>query len=132
MPVEPDHSQIERRGASEAPVSVERDIGRIEGALKAHEDRMDKTDDAIKALENSVNNRFDGVKLHLDKQDEKLDVLIRQGEREAGADGAKKIIFDNSLASWTKLAAAATVVGVGGDLLGKSILSIATRVITGH
>lgn len=116
----------------EIAAKFERDLGRIEGSLKAHEDRMDRTQDDVKELSVSVNNRFDGVKLHLDKQDEKLDVLIRRSERDDGADSVSKLNSDNSLAFWTKVSCAAIAIGTVADLLGHSVLVIATHLITGH
>jgi hypothetical protein len=65
--------------------NVDRDIGRIEGALKAHEDRMDRTDIGIREIKDDVNKRFDGIKIHLDGQDAKLDILLARSNKDDGA-----------------------------------------------
>ena len=112
-------------------MTVERDLGRIEGALKAHEDRMDRTDDAIKTLSASVNNRFDGVKLHLDRQDEKLDVLIRRSDREEGADGARRVWFENNAAGWAKLCGIVVALATIAQVFGHAIITTAAH-MTGY
>lgn len=61
-------------------MSVERDIGQIQGALKAHEDRMDRMDGFYTKTLEAVNARFD-------KQDGKLDLIISRTIREDGASG---------------------------------------------
>jgi hypothetical protein len=79
-------------------MGVERDIGRIEGALKAHEDRMDRSDAAHAAQFKTINDRFDGIKQHLNGQDEKLDILIAKSNREAGESGMRRRVL--SFGGW--------------------------------
>jgi hypothetical protein len=49
--------------------SVWLNIGQLQGAMKAQEDRAGRNEGDIAKLGESVNKRFDGVKLHLDNQD---------------------------------------------------------------
>jgi hypothetical protein len=102
--------------------NVERDIGRIEGALKAHEDRMDRTDVAHASQFKAINDRFDGVTAHLDKQDEKLNLLITRTNREDGADEAEAAIVAKDEAKSQKrlmiyLAGAGVIATLIGALL---------------
>ena len=107
---------------------VQREMGRTESALKAHEDRMDRQDDAVKELVISVNNRFDGMKLHLDRQDEKLDILIQRNARTDGADGArkdaKKAWMDRSGLFWSAIVGICTAIGVTVDVSGRWIFAV--------
>jgi hypothetical protein len=98
-----------RRAAPKADdMSVDLHIGRIQGALKAHEDRMDRTDAAHADQFKMVNERFDGIKQHLNSQDTKLDLLVAKSNRDAGAsDQLKKL----ALIGGGVLTVAATLIG---------------------
>jgi hypothetical protein len=97
-----------RRAPKAEGMGVERDIGRIEGALKAHEDRMDRTDAAHADQFKVINERFDGIKQHLNGQDSKLDILVAKSNRDAGAsDQLKKL----ALIGGGVLTVAATLIG---------------------
>lgn len=51
------------------PTSIEREIGSMQATLRAHEARMDRSEAAHAEEIKALHSRFDGVKLHLDKQD---------------------------------------------------------------
>ena len=73
--------------------NLERDIGRIEGDLRAQKERMDRTDAANAEQFRSIHGRFDDVAAHLNKQDEALSTILKRTAREDGANGVLGSIF---------------------------------------
>jgi hypothetical protein len=112
-------------------MGVERDIGRIEGALKAHEDRMDRTDAAHAEQFKAFNARFDGVESRLSKQDEKLDTLILRTAKEDGASEHEKNAEESQISFWAKWSGFAIVVGTVAAVLQPAIGWL-RRIIVGH
>ena len=80
-------------GRDRAVSTVERDIGRIEGVLEAHKDRMDRTDASNAVQFQAIHTRFDAVKLNLDEQDKKLDVILLRTSKQDGASSVWRKIF---------------------------------------
>jgi hypothetical protein len=92
---------------------------------------MDRQEVSMRELKSDFNARFDGVKLHLDRQDEKLDrqdqkldLLLQRNAREDGAGDAKKAWLDRSVSYWTIIGAAFTAIAVAADMGGRWIWSL--------
>lgn len=115
--VDGDKPKRRRAPRVEETMGVERDIGRIEGALKAHEDRMDRTDEAHAEQFKAFNTRFDGVEKRLEKQDGKLDTIIFRTAREDGVSEHEKSAEESSISFWAKWSGFAIVVGTVAAIL---------------
>lgn len=126
----------------ERDIAVAEEIGTIKGALKHHEDRMDRseraTQDRFTSLENEVRAHAANSALEFKGQNAKLDILILRSAKEDGAQENEKQAEEHEkqaegsqVSFWAKWSGFAIVVGTVAGILQPAV-SWLRHIVTGH
>jgi hypothetical protein len=116
-------------------MGVERDLGRLDGAVKALEDRADRNETATQGRFQSLELKLEAQSINIARefkeQNTKLDTLILRTAKEDGAQESESSAQESRLSFWTKWSGFAIVVGTVVAVLQPSFDWL-KHVIMGH
>jgi hypothetical protein len=116
-------------------IAVAEEIGTIKGALKHHEDRMDRNDhttqERFTSLENEVRTHAANSAREFKDQNAKLDILILRSAKEDGAQEREKQAEESQISFWAKWSGFAIVVGTVAAVLQPAVGWL-RHIVTGH